>query len=66
MVSSSTESSTDIPPGPYFLSAYTGNVFQAFRLYSDFEGAFTEGTVATASGNFAAMSAAIPVSHQYL
>jgi hypothetical protein len=53
---------TEIPNGPYFLSVYTGQVYQAYRLYSDYEGAFTEGTIEGSNGNFSTMSASIPVS----
>jgi hypothetical protein len=53
---------TEIPNGPYFLSVYTGEVYQAYRLYSDYEGAFTEGTIEGSDGNFSTMSASIPVS----
>lgn len=57
----STACTVDIPSGPYFMSAYTGQLFQAYRLYSDFEGAFTEGVIATEGGNYSVMSAAIQV-----
>ena len=56
----------DIPNGPYFLSAYTGDVYQAYRLYSDYEGAFTEGTIDRTNGNFSTLSASIPVSRNIL
>jgi len=52
----------EIPNGPYFLSIYTGEVYQAYRLYSDYEGAFTEGTIEGSNGNFSTMSASVPVS----
>ncbi|CAG8974786.1 hypothetical protein HYALB_00000398 [Hymenoscyphus albidus] len=55
-----TTNTAPMPNGPYFVSAYTGDVFQAFRLYSDYEGAFTEGIIGHASGNFSALSAAVP------
>ena len=57
----STTCTVDIPNGPYFMSSYTGHIFQAYRLYSDHEGAFTEGVIATKGGNYTAMSAAIQV-----
>ncbi|KAF4626882.1 hypothetical protein G7Y89_g11275 [Cudoniella acicularis] len=50
-----------IPTGPYFVSAYTGDIYQAWRLYSNYEGAFTEGTYESASGNFSTLSAAITI-----
>ncbi|KAF2726247.1 amidase signature enzyme [Polychaeton citri CBS 116435] len=47
-----------IPAGPYFLSA-SGDVHQAWRLYSDFAGAFTE-TVIGDSDGFSVLPANIP------
>jgi hypothetical protein len=44
------------------MSAYTGDIFQADRLYSDFEGAFTEGILASGDGNYSSMSASVQVS----
>jgi Asp-tRNA(Asn)/Glu-tRNA(Gln) amidotransferase A subunit family amidase len=41
------------------MSAETGEVAQAYRLYSDFQGAFTEGLIAKSDGNFAAFPAFI-------
>ncbi|EYE99691.1 glutamyl-tRNA(Gln) amidotransferase, subunit A [Aspergillus ruber CBS 135680] len=35
----------DIPKGPYFFSPSTGEIYQAFRLYSDHQLAFTEATI---------------------
>ncbi|KAF8860529.1 putative Glutamyl-tRNA amidotransferase subunit A [Acephala macrosclerotiorum] len=55
-----TSCSSELPTGPHFLHAYTGAVYQAYRLYSDYEGAFTEGTIAGTDGNFSTMSASIP------
>lgn len=55
----------DIPEGPYFMSSTTGEVFQAFRLYSDIQGAFTEGLIADGDGNYSVLSASIPVSVLY-
>jgi hypothetical protein len=49
-----------LPPGPYFVSQSTGMVYQAYRLYSDFAGAFTEGLMATPDGNYTYLSASIP------
>jgi hypothetical protein len=56
-----TSCTSDLPTGPYFLSAYTGDVFLTFRLYSDYEGAFTEGVLAGADGTYTTMSASIAV-----
>ncbi|KAH7386531.1 amidase signature domain-containing protein [Cadophora sp. MPI-SDFR-AT-0126] len=54
-----TNCSQSLPIGPYFLHAYTGDVYQAWRLYSDYEGAFTEGIIAHAAGHFSTLSASI-------
>lgn len=51
---------TEIPEGPYFMSARTGNVYQAYRLYSDEAGAFTEGLKPNPDGSFSVLSAAVP------
>lgn len=59
--SSAVNCTIDIPNGPYFLSVYTGDVFEAYRLYSDYEGAFTEGTIDGAGENLTTLSASIPV-----
>jgi hypothetical protein len=58
---STTDCTVVVPNGPYFVSAYTGNIYQAFRLYSDIEGAFTEGTIGAEEGNYSTLSASIPV-----
>ncbi|CZT17353.1 related to D-mandelate dehydrogenase [Ramularia collo-cygni] len=38
-----------VPPGPYFLAS-TGAVYQAWRLYSDFAGSFTESVITSNGG----------------
>jgi len=50
---------TAIPPGPYFMSSTTGDVYQAFRLYSDVQNAFTEGAIANTDGTYSPLSAAV-------
>ncbi|KAH8816954.1 putative Glutamyl-tRNA amidotransferase subunit A [Xylogone sp. PMI_703] len=50
---------TAIPPGPYFMSPISGEVFQAYRLYSDVQGAFTSGIIANGDGTYSTLSAAI-------
>jgi hypothetical protein len=62
MVSAETSCTINIPSGPYFLHAYTGDIFQAWRLYSDVDGAFTEGVILGSDGNYSTMSASIEVS----
>lgn len=48
-----------LPQGPYFFRQTTGEVFQAYRLYSDFAGAFNEGLIRTPNGSYISLSAAI-------
>ncbi|RDW64697.1 putative glutamyl-tRNA amidotransferase subunit A [Coleophoma cylindrospora] len=57
--SSKNACSASLPKGPYFLSVSTGEVYQAYRLYSDIQGAFTEGVVENGDGTFDVLSAAI-------
>lgn len=51
-------SSTSLAPGPYFVSL-GGAIFQAYRLYSDFAGAFTQPMVPAGDGMYAPLPAAI-------
>lgn len=51
---------TPLPLGPYFLDAANGQVFQAWRLYSDFTGAFLETLVPNTDGSYAVLPANIP------
>ncbi|KAK2041446.1 amidase signature enzyme [Colletotrichum somersetense] len=51
-----------IPSGPYFLDTYTGDIYQAFRLYDDFAGAFSESLLQTPEGTFQTLSAQVPSS----
>jgi hypothetical protein len=51
---------TEIPPGPYLMSLSSGVVFQAYRLYSDVQGAFTEGLELNTNGTFSILSASTP------
>lgn len=48
-----------LPPGPYFLSP-GGSVYQAWRLYSDFTGAFTQPLAPKPDGTYAALPASVP------
>lgn len=50
--------SSAIPPGPYFLSS-TGAVYEAWRLYSDFAGAFTEPLLANGDGTYSVLPAGV-------
>lgn len=49
---------TELPPGPYFLSTISGDVYQAYRLYTDVQGAFTEGILANPDGTYSPLGAA--------
>ncbi|KAE8356779.1 amidase signature domain-containing protein [Aspergillus coremiiformis] len=51
------KSTKDIPPGPYFLNPTTGDVFEAYLLYSDVMGSFTEGLIAVGNGSYDVLSA---------
>jgi len=49
-----------LPLGPYFLDASNGQVFQAWRLYSDYTGAFTETLIGNTDGTFSVLPANVP------
>lgn len=51
--------SQSIPSGPYFLETATGNLHQAYRLYDDFSGAFTESLIQAPDGTFQTLSARV-------
>lgn len=53
---------SNVSSGPYFLDTSTGEVHQAFRLYDDFAGAFTQSLLQTPEGDFQTLSAQIPSS----
>lgn len=57
--SSQVSEDAKIPHGPYFLSS-TGAVYEAWRLYSDFAGAFTETLFPAADGTFSVLPANLP------
>ncbi|GAB7349943.1 hypothetical protein MBLNU459_g0640t1 [Dothideomycetes sp. NU459] len=48
--------SSAVPSGPYFISS-TGALHQAWRLYSDFQGAFLETIVPSSDGTFSVLPA---------
>ncbi|KAJ3288017.1 hypothetical protein HK104_008360 [Borealophlyctis nickersoniae] len=54
-----TRTTLPLPAGPYFVSTITGDVFQAYRLYSDENQAFLYGTVPAANGGYAILSASV-------
>ncbi|KAG8156988.1 hypothetical protein KVR01_013210 [Diaporthe batatas] len=51
--------SQNVPSGPYFLEIATGALHQAYRLYDDFSGAFTESLIQAPDGTFQALSARV-------
>lgn len=56
---STVSSGNALKPGPYFLSS-SGRVYEAWKLYSDFDGAFTETTIAGATpGTYSVLPANI-------
>uniref|UniRef100_A0A8H7TM40 Amidase domain-containing protein n=1 Tax=Bionectria ochroleuca TaxID=29856 RepID=A0A8H7TM40_BIOOC len=48
-----------VSEGPYFFDKTTGNLHQAYRLYDDFAGAFTEALLDKSDGTFQVMSAKV-------
>ncbi|KAJ3962830.1 hypothetical protein N0V92_000398 [Colletotrichum tropicale] len=53
-------SSSNVPKGPYFLRKATGDLHQAYRLYDDTAGAFTEALLYNNDGTFQVLPAKIP------
>ncbi|KAJ3474472.1 hypothetical protein NLG97_g9830 [Lecanicillium saksenae] len=51
--------SNAIPDGPYFVSP-TGKLYNAFRLYSDFAGAFSETSITAPDGSHSVLPANVP------
>ncbi|CAL1711365.1 unnamed protein product [Somion occarium] len=56
---SGTRVSEKLAPGPYFVDAISGNVFQALRLYNDENQAFLYGTISDGHDGFQELSAHI-------
>ncbi|KAJ6785670.1 hypothetical protein PWT90_00963 [Aphanocladium album] len=48
-----------LPDGPYFASS-SGNLFNAYRLYSDFAGAFSETSITGPDGSHSVLPANVP------
>jgi hypothetical protein len=59
VITAHSNASSTIPTGPYFMSA-TGSLYQAHRLYSDSEGAFTETMTQDPSGTYSVLPAGFP------
>lgn len=54
-----------IPQGPYFVSPATGEIYEAFRLYSDHQLAFTEAAISDGNGGFKPLPAVTEVGVQF-
>jgi hypothetical protein len=52
-----------LAPGPYFINA-AGKVYEAWRLYSDVQGAFTESAIANEDGSYSVLPAGTVGQHQ--
>ena len=48
--------SKELAPGPYFINA-AGHVYEAWRLFSDMQGAFTESAIANGDGSYSVLPA---------
>ena len=56
---SNQQNSSQVPTGPYFISS-SGSLYQAYRLYSDTQGAFSETTIINPDGQYSVLPANIP------
>lgn len=54
-------SNPSLPPGPYFWFPASGIIHAAYRLYSDEQGAFTQGLISSGNGAYDVIPAAVPV-----
>lgn len=52
-------SSSPLPAGPYFLDPSSGAVFEAYRLYSDVMGSFTQGLVSVGDNTYDVLPASL-------
>ncbi|KAK5201435.1 hypothetical protein LTR16_002691 [Cryomyces antarcticus] len=59
MTSSHPTNVSTIPAGPYFVSS-SGAVYEAYKLYSDVQGAFTETVITIADGTYSVLPANLP------
>ncbi|KAL8872694.1 MAG: hypothetical protein Q9174_001712, partial [Haloplaca sp. 1 TL-2023] len=59
IVSFTSTDALSVPNGPYFLSS-AGGLYQPYRLYTDFAGAFTQALMPMSNDSFAALPASIP------
>lgn len=58
--------SRDIPKGPYFFSPSTGEIYQALRLYSDHQLAFTQAAISDTDGGYKSLPAATEVNERLI
>jgi hypothetical protein len=56
---SKAQDSNPLPDGPYFVST-TGRVYQAYRLYTDRQGAFSESSILNQDGSYSVLPANLP------
>jgi hypothetical protein len=59
VITAHSNKSAAIPTGPYFMSS-SGSLYQAHRLYSDSEGAFTETMTQNPAGDYSVLPAGLP------
>ncbi|CAI7611624.1 unnamed protein product [Penicillium glandicola] len=52
-------SSSTLPPGPYFLDPSSGAVFEAYLLYSDVMGSFTQGLISVGDDEYDVLPASL-------
>ncbi|CEJ61802.1 hypothetical protein PMG11_10320 [Penicillium brasilianum] len=53
-------SSKSLPAGPYFFNPSSGEVFEAYLLYSDTMGSFTQGLIPVGNDGYGVLSASLP------
>ncbi|RSM08741.1 hypothetical protein CEP52_004499 [Fusarium oligoseptatum] len=56
---SKAQDSNPLPDGPYFIST-TGRIYQAYRLYADVQGAFSESSILDQDGSYSVLPANLP------
>lgn len=59
LLATTTKDDQDVPSGPYFISL-TGELYTAWRLYTDFAGAFTETIIPSGNDSYSVLPANIP------
>lgn len=56
---SKAQDSNPLPDGPYFVST-TGHIYQAYRLYADVQGAFSDSSIQNQDGSYSVLPANLP------